>query len=222
MAKRVVTVNDIPTVRQMLKTGVLEKSEVQEGINPNDKLLDKVAFCRGDITTIKIDAIVNAANKSLLGGGGVDHAIHSAAGPLLLEECRKLDGCETGDAKLTRGYELPARFVIHTVGPVYYSGNKDVREEQLSSCYTRSLEVAVEHNLKSIAFCCISTGVYGYPHRDAARVALSTVRKFLDSEQGEKIDRVVFVVFLEQDDDIYKKLLPQYFSPVETEGENAS
>ncbi|KAF9442103.1 A1pp-domain-containing protein [Macrolepiota fuliginosa MF-IS2] len=212
--KNALKLDQIPTIRQLFEKGVIKKAEkMGGGPEPNDKLLDKVSCYRGDITILDSDALVNAANKSLLGGGGVDGAIHAAAGRKLLEECRMLDGCDTGDAKLTRGYELPARYVIHTVGPVYYPGNEDIRGDQLASCYRRSLEIAVEHNLKSIAFPCISTGVYGYPHREAARIALTEVRGFLESENGEKIDRVVFVVYLAQDDGIYKELIPQIYPP---------
>jgi O-acetyl-ADP-ribose deacetylase len=157
---------------------------------------------RADITTLHVDAIVNAANTSLLGGGGVDGAIHRAAGKELLEECRRLNGCKTGDAKITGGYRLPARFVIHTVGPVY--GETPGAPELLESCYRRSLEIAVERGLKSIAFPSISTGVYGYPIELAAPIAVRTVRQFVE---GTSLEEVVFCCFSEADYGIYADLL---------------
>lgn len=154
----------------------------------------RIEIVKGDITEFDTDAIVNAANSSLLGGGGVDGAIHRAAGPGLLEECRRLDGCKTGEAKITEGYRLKARHVIHTVGPVYRDGQDNARF--LRSCYLRSLELASLNGLKSIAFPSISTGVYGYPPEEAARVALEAVNDFLGKD--DSLERVVMVSFDER------------------------
>jgi O-acetyl-ADP-ribose deacetylase (regulator of RNase III) len=159
---------------------------------------------QGDITQQDTEAVVNAANKSLLGGGGVDGAIHRGAGPQLLAECRTLGGCETGDAKITKGYQLSAKHVIHTVGPVYRQGSEKVRD-LLASAYRRSLEVATENGLKSLAFPSISTGAYGYPLDEAASIALTTVIGYL--EECEDIRLVRFVLFGSEAFDAYQKVL---------------
>ncbi len=163
----------------------------------------------GDITTLKVDAIVNAANSTLLGGGGVDGAIHRAAGPSLLEECRTLNGCETGEAKITGAYNLPANHIIHTVGPVW-RGGKNHEDELLASCYSGSLKLADGYGLKSIAFPSISTGVYGFPFKRACKIALESIRKF--SITNTSINRIVLVTFSKSDHDIYEEIYAEYFT----------
>lgn len=164
----------------------------------------KIDIVRGDITKLDVDAIVNAANTMLLGGGGVDGAIHRAAGPELLAECRTLGGCQPGEAKLTRGYRLPARFVIHTVGPVW-AGGKRHEPQILANCFRNSLQLAVENRIKTIAFPAISCGAYGYPIQEATRIALETTREFL--EENDKIDKVLFVLWTEDIYQAYRRLL---------------
>jgi O-acetyl-ADP-ribose deacetylase (regulator of RNase III) len=164
----------------------------------------KIDIVRGDITKLVVDAIVNAANTTLLGGGGVDGAIHRAAGPELLAECRTLGGCKAGEAKITRGYRLPARFVIHTVGPIWHGGTHG-EPETLANCYRKSLQVAVENGIKTIAFPAISCGAYGYPIPEAAEIALKTTREFLASTN--QIDKVIFVLLGEEVYEAYRKLL---------------
>jgi O-acetyl-ADP-ribose deacetylase len=164
----------------------------------------KIELVRGDIAKQEVDAIVNAANTTLLGGGGVDGAIHRAAGPELVAECRTLGGCRPGEAKITRGYRLPARFVIHTVGPVW-RGGKHGEPETLANCYRNSLQVALENRIKTIAFPAISCGAYGYPVEEAAQIALETTREFL--AVSDEIQKVIFVVWGEDVYDAYRQNL---------------
>lgn len=165
---------------------------------------EPITVVLGDITKQEVDVIVNAANTTLLGGGGVDGAIHRAAGPLLLDECRKLGGCATGDAKITKGYDLPAQWVIHTVGPVWRGGNHG-EDEALASCYRKSLALARQNGLKTIAFPCISTGAYGFPSDHAAMIAVREAKEFL--KQDAPAERVVFICFLKSDYLLYYSLL---------------
>jgi O-acetyl-ADP-ribose deacetylase (regulator of RNase III) len=166
--------------------------------------MTKTELIQADITQLDVEAIVNAANNTLLGGGGVDGAIHRAAGPLLISECKTLGGCPTGEAKITKGYNLKARFVIHTVGPVWQGGNNNERY-LLSSCYRKSLELAVKYNCKRIAFPNISTGVYGFPKQTAAEIAVHEVLAFLKT--NESIQQVLFCCFDSENYSIYNRLL---------------
>jgi O-acetyl-ADP-ribose deacetylase len=162
---------------------------------------NRIEIIKGDITNLKVDAIVNAANSSLLGGGGVDGAIHKAAGPKLLEECQTLNGCKTGEAKITKGYDLPAKFVIHTVGPIWNGGNSS-EDELLASCYRSSLKLAVDNKIKIIAFPAISTGVYCFPVDRAAKIAITEVKKFLS--ENKFILKVIFAFFDDNALNVYK------------------
>ncbi|MBS3946327.1 MAG: O-acetyl-ADP-ribose deacetylase [Melioribacter sp.] len=168
---------------------------------------DRIEIVFGDITRLVVDAIVNAANTTLLGGGGVDGAIHRTAGPKLLEECKTLGGCQTGEAKITKGYNLPAKYVIHTVGPVWKGGNNN-EDQLLTNCYINSLIIAVEYKIKTIAFPAISTGIYSFPIERATKIAVKTVRDFLGED--EFLEKVIFVCFRESDYNIYKNLLSSY------------
>jgi len=167
---------------------------------------DRIKIICGDITVLEVDAIVNAANCSLLGGGGVDGAIHRKAGPALLDECRALNGCETGQAKITAGYNLPAKWVIHTVGPVWRGGQQG-EEALLADCYTNSLKLAAENGIKTIAFPCISTGVYHFPFEKSCRIALDRVKNFL--EENDAVDEVLLVCFSELDYQHYLSILDE-------------
>jgi len=166
----------------------------------------RVELLKGDITELNVDAIVNAANSSLLGGGGVDGAIHKAAGPELLDECQGLKGCQTGQSKITRGYNLKAGHIIHTVGPVWYGGYKD-EPESLASCYQSSLKLAKEKKFKTVAFPGISTGIYGFPKDLAAVIAVNETRRFLNKNNYP--EKVIFVTFCDDNYETYRKLLDQ-------------
>jgi len=163
-----------------------------------------IELIKSDITKLELDAIVNAANKTLLGGGGVDGAIHRVAGKRLLEECKTLNGCETGEAKITRGYNLPSKHVIHTVGPVWYGGKRN-EVQLLENAYRNSLKLAAKKDIKSIAFPGISTGVYRFPKEQAAIIAIDTVKDFLQNQANDI--KVIFCVFSDEDFEIYKQLL---------------
>jgi O-acetyl-ADP-ribose deacetylase (regulator of RNase III) len=164
------------------------------------EIFEKIEIRQGDITRLDVDAIVNAANTKLLGGGGVDGAIHRAAGPELLEECRTIGGCPTGEARITGGYKLPARHVIHTVGPVYSGKPQDSR--LLTDCYLNSLTLAVANNLKTIAFPAISCGVYGYPLKEACKIAVDTSIEFIDRHPS--LEKIIFIQFSEKDFEVYQ------------------
>lgn len=172
-------------------------------------MYDRLEIVRGDITRETTDAIVNAANRSLLGGGGVDGAIHRAAGHQLIEECRTLNGCETGDAKITGGYQLPARFVIHTVGPVWNGGDHH-EDDLLASCYRRSLEVAAGHDIQSLSFPSISTGAYRFPLERAAKIALNEIVSFLNNHEVPV--KVRMICFSKEDVEVYKKVFEKMIS----------
>ena len=167
------------------------------------EILEKIEIQRGDITQLNVDAIVNAANTKLLGGGGVDGAIHRAAGPQLIQECRTIGGCPTGEARITGGYNLPARHVIHTVGPVYSGKLRD--SQLLTGCYQNSLKLAVETDLKTIAFPAISCGVYGYPIKDACKIAVDTSIDFLSRHPS--LEKIIFIQFSENDFEVYETYL---------------
>jgi O-acetyl-ADP-ribose deacetylase (regulator of RNase III) len=209
-----IPLSSIPTLSLLYKIKHIHPTTTTA--TPNQAFNDKVSLIRNDITRLEVDAIVNAANESLLGGGGVDGAIHRRAGPGLLRECQTLDGCDTGSAKITGGYELPAKKVIHAVGPIYWSTKKtNTHTSLLAGCYRTSLELAVENGVKSIAFSALSTGIYGYPSGEAAETAIATVKKFLEGDNGAKLDRVIFCSFERKDEVAYNEWIPKFFPPTE-------
>uniref|UniRef100_A0A8I5R1L2 Mono-ADP ribosylhydrolase 2 n=1 Tax=Papio anubis TaxID=9555 RepID=A0A8I5R1L2_PAPAN len=207
-----VPLNSILSWKEEMKgKGQNDEENTQETSQVKKSLTEKVSLYRGDITLLEVDAIVNAANASLLGGGGVDGCIHRAAGPCLLAECRNLNGCDTGHAKITCGYDLPAKYVIHTVGPIARGHINGSHKEDLANCYQSSLKLVKENNIRSVAFPCISTGIYGFPNEPAAVIALSTIKEWLAKNHHE-VDRIIFCVFLEVDFKIYKKKMSEFFS----------
>lgn len=212
MAPPYIPIAEIPTVSLLYKLKRLGPHP-QPLKTPSKPLNDIISLIRNDITKLEgVDCIVNAANERLLGGGGVDGAIHRAAGRGLLEECRTLNGCDTGDAKITDAYNLPYKRVIHAVGPIYHYERRVSEsgpEALLRGCYRRSLELAIENNMKSIAFAAISTGVYGYPPREAARTALDETRQFLEQESNiGSLERVIFCNFEFKDERAYEEFIP--------------
>ncbi|XP_054839989.1 ADP-ribose glycohydrolase MACROD2 isoform X2 [Eublepharis macularius] len=215
-----VALKDIPTWMEEMNKNQNEEENSKETLPVKKSLSEKVCLYRGDITLLETDAIVNAANSSLLGGGGVDGCIHRAAGPCLVAECRNLIGCATGEAKITCGYDLPAKYVIHTVGPIARGHISDSHKEDLANCYKSSLKLAKENLIRSIAFPCISTGIYGFPNEPAAVIALTTIKEWL-SKNYHEMDRVIFCVFLEVDYKIYKKKMNEFF-PTDEDNEQES
>ncbi|KAL9078225.1 MAG: hypothetical protein Q9157_002843 [Trypethelium eluteriae] len=203
-----VSLSQIPTLASLYAANKLAPA-VSPSHTPNANFNNVISLICNDITKLRVDAIVNAANETLLGGGGVDGAIHRAAGPDLVEECATLDGCDTGDAKITKAYELPCERVIHAVGPIYdVTKRLGLHTSLLQGCYRKSLELAVANKCKSIAFSALSTGVYGYPSNEAAETALGEVRKFLEGKDGAKLDRIVFCSFMEKDQKAYEEWTP--------------
>ena len=205
-----IPLSNIPTLSLLYKLGRLKAAE-KTVPNASSRYNDKISIIRADTTTLETAAIVNAANEGLLGGGGVDGAIHRAAGRSLYNECRTLGGCDTGDAKITDAYNLPSQKVVHAVGPIYVLAKRNgMHTTLLQSCYTRSLDLAVEHGCKSIAFSAISAGTYEYPTLEAAETSIAAVKGWLDKdeERSERLEKIVFCIFVEQDEKAYEHHLP--------------
>lgn len=207
-----IPVAEIPTLSLLYKLHKLVPSfAATAGATP--QFNDKICLIRADICKLETDAIVNAANSDLIAGGGVCGAIHAVAGPELEEECEEIGGCETGDAVITSGYQLPAKKVLHAVGPIYSRSpsKKERQARQLATCYTRCLNLAVENGCRSLAFSCLSTGIYGYPSTEAAETAVQAVKGWLEgagAEKAQAIERIVFCCFLEKDENCYHEIIP--------------
>ena len=203
--EKVVVVSDLPSYADD-PGWELDAACPPSSYDADNSINSRVCVIRGDIRCLECDAILNAANKRLLGGGGIDGAIHIAAGPMLFDECCTLGGAQTGQTRITRGYDLPAKYVLHTVGPV---GSGD---DELKSCYESSLQLVKKHNIKTVALCGVSTGIFGFPLERATRIALDTVRKWLQSDENrDAVDRIVFCTFLEKEWQCYTTLFPEYF-----------
>ncbi|USW53130.1 Putative Macro domain-containing protein [Septoria linicola] len=222
MASGTIPLSEIPTLSLLYKLNKITPA-ASPSPRATSKFNDKISLIQTDITELRVHAIVNAANESLLGGGGVDGAIHKAAGRELVAECRTLAGCDTGSAKITKAYgRLLCVNVIHAVGPVYRrrglseeQGGDGSNERLLRGCYSTSLDLAAKHDLKSVAFSALSTGVYGYPSKAAAAVALHAVKDWLeaDEERAAKMKRIIFCQFMDKDQEAYEELVPQLFTP---------
>ncbi|MCJ1474518.1 hypothetical protein MMC13_003176 [Lambiella insularis] len=216
-----IPLSEIPTLSILYKLKHLSPPPLSTSLpQPSQRFNDSICLIRTDITTLGVSAIVNAANTSLLGGGGVDGAIHSRAGPGLYDECLTLHGCETGSAKITSAYDLRCENVIHAVGPVYWKAKKEkagLERQLLAGCYRKCLELAQQEGCKSVAFSAISTGVYGYPSGEAAEVALRTVKEWIEQKGDSRggLEKVVFCVFERKDEVAYEEWLPKFFPPLE-------
>ncbi|KAK9894072.1 macro domain-like protein [Cystobasidium minutum MCA 4210] len=208
-----VSPSQIKTLSQAYKEGKLSAKH-SSSFKPSDEINNKVSLWQGDITRLAVDAVQNAANSGLRGGGGIDGAIHRAAGNELYDACAKLNGCKTGNTKITPGFNLPAKHILHTVGPVYSASRKAECESQLGGCYETTLQLAVDDKLKSVALCGVSTGIYGFPLGPATEIALRTVRTFLDDHASE-LGRVIFCNFGAKDVQQYEELVSKYFPPAE-------